>query len=373
MSSASQVFLASAMQGAASFDGTRGVLGPPGWRHALMAVVRSQLAHASLLVFVASQQARQSFVPNSPGVKVRMYSQSTIGCRPVASESIATLDAPSASAVFSAPTVAQPDSPPELPSPFSSERCAHVAHVHARACRLGTLIAPNFWLNSRCRNTWPLRTGASALSMSMEKHVIIPSRRTIRALIRPTDLVICALASMIATTMIAWITVRTAIFPGLRNTPTSQSWNLRECVSWPPPRYESHLRGNWGVESQVLFDSGHRIDRVSAGFPFQSFRYTLAQEHREGIGWCTVGAKGITGGLPDFTVGKGRKHRWKRIPLLPHPIGFLVNCILTTPVIWGICFLGPRWLVHHRRVRSGRCMFCGYPYANGRCPECGQR
>ncbi len=64
-------------------------------------------------------------------------------------------------------------------------------------------------------------------------------------------------------------------------------------------------------------------------------------------------------------------------PLRPHPIGFIVNTLLYTLVIW-LLVVGPREVRRWLRKRRGLCIKCGYDLRGhsrgGRgCPECGWR
>lgn len=99
-------------------------------------------------------------------------------------------------------------------------------------------------------------------------------------------------------------------------------------------------------------------------------------------GWPCVALSGqisvdreIAGALdiPRWLAGKVDTPARRFLPITPHATGFAINSVLWT-IVLAMLTLGPGWLRHHHRKRSGCCQACGYDLsgtAHDRCPECG--
>jgi hypothetical protein len=62
---------------------------------------------------------------------------------------------------------------------------------------------------------------------------------------------------------------------------------------------------------------------------------------------------------------------WRRVPLVPQPVGFGVDSVVFAGM-WWVGLTAPVALVRRRRRRLGRCAACGYELGGlETCPECG--
>lgn len=102
-----------------------------------------------------------------------------------------------------------------------------------------------------------------------------------------------------------------------------------------------------------------------AGFPFRCMRWTVAQ-------WHGIPAPPLWAGGIELKPRPGRLPFSRRIPLMPEPVGMVLNVLIVSAAIV-LVRVGLRRAIVYRRRRKGLCVKCGYPIEASapRCPECG--
>ena len=100
------------------------------------------------------------------------------------------------------------------------------------------------------------------------------------------------------------------------------------------------------------------------GFPFRCMRWRCSPYHE--MGDFSPFIIGIETSRPSAMYNRGR-----RIPLMPEPVGMVLNVLIYSAAIV-LCRLAWRRAVVVRRRTKGLCVKCAYPTGDfAVCPECG--
>ncbi|MCH8271593.1 MAG: hypothetical protein IH985_10340 [Planctomycetes bacterium] len=102
-----------------------------------------------------------------------------------------------------------------------------------------------------------------------------------------------------------------------------------------------------------------------AGIPFRCLRWTLHIRDDFGIAPLWVRGIDVTKAIPSSPV-------LRIIPLMPEPVGMVLNVLIVSAAIV-LPRMAWRGAVVFRRRRKGLCVKCGYPVSDfAVCPECGK-
>lgn len=152
-------------------------------------------------------------------------------------------------------------------------------------------------------------------------------------------------------------------FPPFGVTPPA-GWDLRTWVSRRGPglRHEVLTEMEWIGSTLGMMDGRNNrlMERACAGWPIPCLQWATDDDTEPGP---------ILRGLPIPVPHRDFPER--RLPLRPLWVPFILNALIFAGAAAGARagFVSVRG---NRRVRRGRCRWCGYPLGSPtRCPECG--
>lgn len=126
------------------------------------------------------------------------------------------------------------------------------------------------------------------------------------------------------------------------------------------------MGGGAGGHSFVNDDPTYAVDVVEAGWPWKTMSHVGPTDTRPGLGAVDRGIP--VPGVEVLWLKEGR-----RLPLVPLGMAFAWSVLAWGGAAWLVWqgWRTPRRVRRWKRLRTGRCLACGYELAGlERCPEC---
>jgi hypothetical protein len=158
--------------------------------------------------------------------------------------------------------------------------------------------------------------------------------------------------------------------PGIMRQYGSDGRGGVEVKGWGVSLYHINFRAMVTILGKNTTEDKRKVDGVKiyvgrSGLPFRCmrWRYSLYRDMDDFSPFVI----GIETTRPSSMYGRGR-----RIPLMPEPVGMVLNVLIFSAVIV-LVHLAWRRVVVIRRRRKNLCVKCGYPIVPSvsTCPECG--